>query len=57
MEEDKNLENIIKPEDEENKTKNTLIIKIKEKIAKDEQRTKIRKENMNQFKKLEMSKI
>ncbi len=56
MEEDKIVEHNVK-EEEENKTKKILLDKINEKIAKDKQRTEMRKLNSNQYKKLEMSNI
>ena len=56
MEEEKKLDNL-KLDEEENKGNKILIDKINEKIAKDNLRTELRKQNMNQYKKLEMSNL
>jgi len=56
MEEEKKLDNI-KQDEEENKANKILIDKINEKISKDKLRTEIRKQNMNQYKKLELSNL
>ena len=55
MQDEKNLEINKKLEDEENKSKKILIDKLNEKIAKDKQRSLIRKENLTSYKKIEMS--
>jgi hypothetical protein len=56
MEEEKKLDNL-KLDEEENKGNKILIDKINEKIAKDKLRTELRKQNMNQYKKMEMSNL